>query len=825
MKGCSVMVEVISIHPNYKDAKKDLIYLQLKERASDDILERLEKLMVEIEAANVEDDPLEEAMAKYPTLPDIPENQTQSEFLLDRLPSVPTHAPLKTQKDRRSSPLPPTPPAPPTYIKMPEPMPAPIEKDTLQLPSPTGFSFPPSLVVEASQLAAWISTRNETRPSILILDVRPRDVSERGCIKHRWISQIEPLVLKQDVTSIRIEESMMMNRDREQTIFAARNRFDLVVYYDQNSQALYNDPHNALYNLRAAIYEMEFQKTLQRAPMMLHGGFDAWRAVVGDRGIYKYEETTDETIHLTPVQHHKTMYDLFGDSWSPGNKEPLSSSRRNTDQSVGTPPLRGIFSNSLPQPAPLYSPTSMPIPQPITTPDIETFTTKYPEIRPNASNNVSKLSRKNTFIDNPFNSFTRTSNKKFGVPPLPPKHVRPSPTLPSAPPLPPKPSNMYASSPPANNRMAPVSDNSFSQMGDVKNGTTGLKNLGNTCFMNSIIQCLSGTIPFARYFLSGSYKKHINKENHLGTGGVVAEEFTTLLRTMWGAHYNFISPALFREALIKFAPQFKGSEQHDSQEFLNFLLDGLHEDCNLVKKKPVCSDETEEEEAWFEQLPDWKASAIAWEKYLLRNSSVVVSLFQGQYKSQLRCLTCHATSTTYNTFMSLSLPIPAKSTGPTSVSLYQCLDYFVKEEILEKDDAWKCPKCKALRKASKSLTLSKLPDVLLIHLKRFSFDGPFKNKLETIVDSPMTGLDLSRYVPRTMFSPNQPIEKSTFCYDLYAVSNHFGSLTGGHYTACVRNGYRNEWHNFDDSRFSVCDESKVLTRAAYNLFYVRSTVK
>lgn len=88
--------------------------------------------------------------------------------------------------------------------------------------------------------------------------------------------------------------------------------------------------------------------------------------------------------------------------------------------------------------------------------------------------------------------------------------------------------------------------------------------------------------------------------------------------------------------------------------------------------------------------------------------------------------------------MSLSLPIPAKSTGPTSVSLYQCLDYFVKEEILEKDDAWKCPKCKALRKASKSLTLSKLPDVLLIHLKRFSFDGPFKNKLETIVDSPMT---------------------------------------------------------------------------------------
>lgn len=151
-----------------------------------------------VDAANVEDDPLEETMAKYPSLQDIAENQTQSDFLLDDLPSVPTHAPLKTQKNR-SSPLP---APPPMHIKMPEPMPmpipVPIEKDGIQLPSPTGFSFPPSLVVEASQLAAWISKRNETGPSILILDVRPRDVAERGCIKHRWIAQIEPLVLKQE---------------------------------------------------------------------------------------------------------------------------------------------------------------------------------------------------------------------------------------------------------------------------------------------------------------------------------------------------------------------------------------------------------------------------------------------------------------------------------------------------------------------------------------------------------------------------------------------------------------------------------------------------
>jgi ubiquitin carboxyl-terminal hydrolase 8 len=146
------------------------------------------------------------------------------------------------------------------------------------------------------------------------------------------------------------------------------------------------------------------------------------------------------------------------------------------------------------------------------------------------------------------------------------------------------------------------------------------------------------------FYVAGIFKQHINKDNFLGTGGVLAEAFSTLLRTMWSENYNFISPVLFREALIKFAPQFKGSEQHDSQEFLNFLLDGIHEDCNLITKRPTPPPESAEEEARFERLPDWQASAIAWERYMERNSSVVVSLFQGQYRSRLTCLTCHAVS-------------------------------------------------------------------------------------------------------------------------------------------------------------------------------------
>ncbi|KAF1801412.1 hypothetical protein V8B55DRAFT_1565843 [Mucor lusitanicus] len=887
MKGCSIMVEVIAKHQNFKEAKKDATYRQLKARTSDDILMLLEELSAKLQYSDpdqsADDYFVQDVMNKYPPVNDVPmpmpsPTHIDSSSFLDNLPSVPKHMPSSngttksSQRDNSVSSNSSSLSAASNFMKMPEPEPQPQQQPTaaaaaaaaanvLQLPTPSSdLSIPPTPIVDALQLASWIVKKSDGKqPSVLILDVRPRQVFDQGFIKHKWIAQIEPLVLKQDVSSQKIEESMVMNPDAEQQIFAGRHHFDLVVYYDQNSQSLQNP---TLGHLRAAIYELEFQKILQRAPVMLSGGFDAWKQVIGEKGIFRYTNDastqsqdasphqqqqqqqqrphwlkdvvgrgSDQNMGLSPVKVHHTFYDYFSNTGSSGTKESMT---RYTERNVATPPLRGVFSNTLYQPSSpsKMSAYAMPIPQPSTLPaqnvDTSPSTTQYPDVRPN----LSTLQRKKTFIDNPFHGFTSTTNQQFDIPPLPPKPQRPLPQAPdsaapvvaSAPPLPPK--EAMASSPTNNAyRTAPVSDNSFSQMGTVMIGTTGLKNLGNTCFMNSIIQCLSGTIPFARYFISGVFRQHINKDNFLGTGGVLAENFASLLRTMWSENYNFISPVLFREALIKFAPQFRGSEQHDSQEFLNFLLDGIHEDCNLVKKRPSPPPESAEEEARFEQLPDWQASGIAWERYLERNSSVIVSLFQGQYRSRLTCLTCQATSTTYNSFMSLSLPIPAKRSGPASVSIYQCLDYFVKEEILDHDDAWQCPKCKTLRRASKSLTLSKLPDVLLIHLKRFSFDGPFKDKLETIVESPMSGLDLSRYVPSTMFPPNQPPEKSAFNYDLYAVSNHFGSLTGGHYTACVRNGYKNEWHNFDDSRFSVCDESKVLSRAAYNLFYVRSTVK
>ncbi|KAJ3401340.1 ubiquitin-specific protease doa4 [Chytridiales sp. JEL 0842] len=173
--------------------------------------------------------------------------------------------------------------------------------------------------------------------------------------------------------------------------------------------------------------------------------------------------------------------------------------------------------------------------------------------------------------------------------------------------------------------------------------------------------------------------------------------------------------------------------------------------------------------------------------------------------------------------MYLSLPIPTHSAasgargGP--VNLYDCLRKFQEVEILDGDDAWHCPKCKTQRRAAKMLTVAKVPVILLVHLKRFYYQGPFKDKVETNVDFPINGLDM------TPFLPSWQSQKSSMgggcVFDCYAVSNHMGTLTGGHYTAYVHNGSKRQWYHFDDSRLSQCPETAVKTKQAYILFYVR----
>ena len=156
-------------------------------------------------------------------------------------------------------------------------------------------------------------------------------------------------------------------------------------------------------------------------------------------------------------------------------------------------------------------------------------------------------------------------------------------------------------------------------------------------------------------------------------------------------------------------------------------------------------------------------------------------------------------------------------------TIYDCLSLFTKREKLDKENAWYCSKCKDHKEAFKTMELYKLPEILIFHFKRFKTNrirsiGPFywasgNQKNTSLIEFPVNGLDMKKYA----LSANE----KPLIYDLYAVSNHYGDLSGGHYTAFCKNSVNKQWYEFDDTKITPISEKSVVSKAAYLLFYSR----
>nr|XP_026689822.1 ubiquitin carboxyl-terminal hydrolase 8-like [Ciona intestinalis]XP_026689823.1 ubiquitin carboxyl-terminal hydrolase 8-like [Ciona intestinalis] len=311
-------------------------------------------------------------------------------------------------------------------------------------------------------------------------------------------------------------------------------------------------------------------------------------------------------------------------------------------------------------------------------------------------------------------------------------------------------------------------------------GLCGLRNLGNSCYMNSVLQCMFNMTQLAEYILTDSYTKDLNRANKIGHGGRVAESFSVLLRAVWSSKYEYIVPSDFKSIIGTINSSFAGYTQEDSQEFLMLLLDGLHEDLNKAPQSEY------KEEPDNDALDDEEAAQMAWKYHKKRNESIIVELLKGQFKATVKCLHCGKASRKFDPFMYLSLPLPNKS-----ASIYDILKSFQRVEQMTGSDRWHCPNCKTLRDAVRSIEIWKLPPVLIIHFKRFVHTGRWRDKIHTNISYPMTQLDLTPFISGKQRRPK---------YNLFAVSHHQGAgLDSGHYTASCKSVLDNNWYKFDDT--------------------------
>ena len=192
-------------------------------------------------------------------------------------------------------------------------------------------------------------------------------------------------------------------------------------------------------------------------------------------------------------------------------------------------------------------------------------------------------------------------------------------------------------------------------------GNLGLTNLGNTCYMNSALQCLVHIPELNNYFFLDLWQNELNKLNPLGCHGEIAAAFSSLLHKLFdvsSGSQQAVTPRDFKLTVGRFSSMFHGYQQQDSQEFMSWLLDTLHEDLNRIQKKPYLEKPELRDDEMDSADALRRVADTCWRQHKMRNDSVIVDLFTGLYQLTLVCPACSKKSVTLDPFNNLTLPLP-----------------------------------------------------------------------------------------------------------------------------------------------------------------------
>lgn len=404
-------------------------------------------------------------------------------------------------------------------------------------------------------------------------------------------------------------------------------------------------------------------------------------------------------------------------------------------------------------------------------------------------------------------------------------------------------------------------------------GLSGLQNIGNTCYMNSILQCLSAISVFRSYICSDDCleRLHTNvldkinkdkrKENMLEPDDIISIEkdeydrvcndtvtlgLNKLLSVMWQQNAN-VCPHTFKQIIGRHNEMFRGFSQNDSQELLNMILDVTHEElqmevvirprnvsesvysyinitneCSKYINSPHVPDEMKKR--YLAYLNEYSMRNINdkiigdafmyWAKYTEKSYSIITDLFAGLFCSKIHCKTCNGIGCSFEPFTMLQLSVH----GDSDATLHELINSFCQEELLNGSNQYFCSNCNKKVDASKKMYIWSLPNVLVIQLKRFKNNCGIPTKIESKITFPIDDLDMKNYT-----SELNHYNKTK--YDLVAISEHRGTCDFGHYVAYCKNGINNKWYEFNDSHIYHVPienlEKEIITSDAYILFYVK----